>query len=163
MTAIVFALGPGGARLDPDSPRAAPTTGFEWWHVDANDPDAAESLDALELPPFAVDAMLAQTTRPFARIEADAVLTILRGVNLNDGADPEDMISIRVHAKANRVVTCTLRRLRALEDCRAGMEAGRVNGPGALLALLARRLGERMEGTLSALLETVTDLEEQIL
>jgi len=48
--------------------------------------------------------------------EGDNLLVILRGVNLNPGAEPDDMISIRMWVEADRVISLRYPKLRAVGD-----------------------------------------------
>jgi zinc transporter len=50
----------------------------------------------------------------------------LRGVNLNLGADPDDMIAIRIWIDGNRVISTRARRLMAAHDTRERLARCRV-------------------------------------
>ena len=87
-------------------------------------------------------------------------LLILRGVNLNPGSDPEDMVSLRMWITAGRILTVRHRRVMAVTDVRRQLEGG--TGPhnsGELVAELAERLSERMEPVLADLEDRTDDLE----
>jgi len=61
--------------------------------------DKSTSLQLLEnaIPASIVDSLLAEDTRPlFEQYDEQSFLLILRGVNLNDNADPADMLSVRI-------------------------------------------------------------------
>ena len=69
-----------------------------WVHLQS---DRAETLDWIEthlayLPDAVRDSLTANITRPRLQPYGDGVLLNLRGVNHNPGAEPEDMISIRI-------------------------------------------------------------------
>ncbi|MEL7215631.1 MAG: zinc transporter ZntB [Pseudomonadota bacterium] len=137
-----------------------------WGHLDAGQPavrDWLEEVLAAE-DPIVLDALLAPSTRPvFVQHGAGAVL-ILRGVNLNAGADPEDMISLRLWADARGVISMGLRKLRAVEDLDQQLAGGQgPGGSGALVAALAGRICARMEPTLEALDDVIADLEQSVL
>ena len=58
------------------------------------------------LSEFACDLLLEEATRPrLLDLGAESLLVFLRGVNLNPGAEPEDMVSLRVFADARRVIS----------------------------------------------------------
>lgn len=138
--------------------------GALWVHLDAKSDGVDHWLrDKAGLDPVVVDALLASETRPRCEPFAEGVLLILRGVNLNPGADPEDMVSIRIWADAERVISTRLRHLMAVEDVRGTLEAGK--GPvstGDLVGRLAARLIERMEATIEELGDRVAGLEEHL-
>ncbi|OUD09440.1 hypothetical protein BVC71_06185 [Marivivens niveibacter] len=100
-----------------------------WAHLDGKHPDAAEwvsaELDYLDLQ--AREALLDVDTRPRIKVVQDGVILILRGINDNDGEDPEDMASIRIYADEHRIVTVARKRIMAIERMEAAMDAG--HGP----------------------------------
>jgi zinc transporter len=85
-------------------------------------------------------------------------------VNLNVGADPEDMVSIRVWVDAGRVISLRNRRLMAVQDLRDAIEKGDVPAtPGALLIDIAAYMIDRMGPVLADLNDAVDELEEEVL
>ncbi|MDA8855849.1 hypothetical protein N9I82_01855 [Alphaproteobacteria bacterium] len=60
--------------------------------------------------------------RVFCR--SGGVLLILRGVNLNENASPEDMVSIRLWIDPHRIISLQRRKLKAIGDLVANIEAG---------------------------------------
>ncbi len=89
-----------------------------WVHLDGTHAQARSWIEAnlSYLDPHAISALLAEETRPRATWIGDGVLVILRGVNLNDGAEAEDMVSVRIWVDAQRVVSVARWRVRAGED-----------------------------------------------
>lgn len=142
-----------------------PGSGFLWIHLNRTPSDTREwLLDRSGLDPVMVNALLEEETRPRSVRQADGLLVILRGVNLNPGADPEDMVSIRAWIDRDRAITIRRRRLLAAQDIRERYESGA--GPrssGEFLATLADRLIDRMAPVLDDLAERLDDLEEQVL
>jgi len=136
-----------------------------WVHLDAT---AAQSEQWLRersgLSPYVVDGLLASETRPHCDWFDNGVLLILRGVNLNPGEAPEDMVSIRIWIEENRVITTRLRKLMAVQDIRSQLETG--HGPistGHLVARLASRLAERMDPVIGDMSDRLAELETRIL
>lgn len=137
-----------------------------WVHLDGRHPDTRSwienELDYLD--PLAIDALLAEETRPRI-VEFDrGALLILRGVNLNQDAQPEDMVSIRVWIDAHRIVSVQLRPLKAVRDIQDRLAAG--TGPkhsGEFIAMLSARLFERMEPVMTDLHMALDDVEEEVL
>lgn len=133
-----------------------------WVHLSADHPHTQDWI-AEQMPYLdetVPEALTAASTRSRASRIGKGVLAVLRGLNFNDGKDPEDMVAIRVWAEAERIVTLSRQRVRALEDIAGAITAG--EGPdssGEFLALLAERLNSRME-PLIADLDTETDALE---
>ncbi|UXX82723.1 zinc transporter ZntB [Roseovarius pelagicus] len=163
-----FALmldGAGGAvSVDLDGPIPAPAEGgFLWVHVMQAAGTSAEWLAALGGDGLVEAALMAEETRPRCTVLDETVLMNLRGVNLNPGAQPEDMVSMRIWAGARQIVTVTRRQVQALGDLRTRSEAGKAPAsPAELIARLALRLADRAEPVVAELNERIDDLEEQV-
>lgn len=137
-----------------------------WVHLDASESNASSwfTNHATELDGLIVEALLAEETRPRLLEHEDGVLLILRGVNLNLNAAPEDMVSIRLWIDANRIISVRLRKLKAVSDIVENLKIGK--GPtnsGDFIAELSRRLFDRMEPVFSSLDEELDDLEENVM
>lgn len=138
---------------------------WTWLHLNMNNADAQKWIRAQsDIPYAAKNALLAGETRPRVTQFEKGLVVNLRGVNLNEGAEPEDMISIRIWADKNRVITTRRRRLKAAQDIRAEIaEGARFANPGALVSRLASRLTLRMTPFVEDIEEAVDSLEDQIL
>jgi zinc transporter len=100
--------------------------GLLWVHLDRAGPDAGRWLgEEAGLDPVVSRALLAEDVRPREVRIDDALLVTLRGVNLNPGADPEDMVAVRIWLEPMRIVTVRHRRLMAIGDLREALAAGR--------------------------------------
>lgn len=155
----------GGRKLTLDELEAAdPSAGWVWAHFDATQDDARRWLrEESGLDTFVVDALLSDMTRPrFTEVDGGALLN-LRGINLNENAEPEDMVSIRIWVGGNRVISARRRRLKAVLDIeeRLQKETGPRHG-GELVAMLAGRLLDRMEPTFRELDQTVDATEDEV-
>ncbi|MEM7729627.1 MAG: zinc transporter ZntB [Pseudomonadota bacterium] len=138
--------------------------GYSWYHFDRNDPatqalfDAEESVDVV-----ATRTLLAADTRPRTIVRGRDVLINLRGVNLNEGADPEDMIPLRFFVQPGRVISCNGKPLKAIGDMVERLSSQTVSRtPGGFIASFALALIERMTPTITELNERVDELEELI-
>jgi zinc transporter len=108
-------------------------------------------------------ALLAEETRPRVAVQGDDLLVILRGVNLNPGAEPDDMVSIRSWIEESRAVSVQLRPLRAVEDIRDDITAGR--GPrnaADFLEGVTRKLADRMAPVIGAIDDRADALEGEV-
>ncbi len=137
-----------------------------WVHFDANDPNSREWLETkLDfLDSIIVQALLADETRPRILQFDQGTLLILRGVNLNENAKPEDMVSIRLWIDHSRIISVRRRKLKAVTDIRERLLAGK--GPknsGEFITMLTNRLFGRMEPVFSELDEKLDDAEEQVM
>ena len=143
----------------------SPADGPLWVHLDRSAPEATRwlSQDA-GLPDIAVPALAAGETRPRTFLAGEGVVTVLRGVNLNPDADPDDMVAIRIWADSDRVITVRQRRLMTPRDILADLTE-RHNGPKTapeLFLRLAERLMERMNGVIVRLDEQLDEIETRL-
>ena len=137
-----------------------------WVHLQADDPRSDDWVEAQMsyLPEAVQDALIAEATRPRLAVLGEGLLLNLRGVNLAEGADPEDMVSIRIWAEAARIVTLSRRPLSSVEEMQARYEAGQ--GPetaGTFLAMLIEDMTERIGHVINEVDVAADDLEERLL
>ena len=135
-----------------------------WIHLDYSQPAAKEWLDGLAtLDPIIKSNLIDDDTRPRSLVHQNGVFLSLRGVNLNPGSDPEDMIAVRLWADEKFIITSNRRRLLSLEDVRDSLKAG--NGPtssASFISLLVERLAVRADTVIQQLEEQLDQLEEDI-
>lgn len=163
---VINGDGTGGALTGKDISKAIKDDKLAWVHLDATKPESRTWLEKEigYLDPLILDALLAEETRPRILEFEHGVLLILRGVNLNENAKPEDMVSIRLWIDKHRIVSIRRRKLKAVQDIREKLEAGK--GPknaGEFLTALSSRLFERMEPAFLELDEKLDDIEEHVM
>ncbi|MEZ5714364.1 MAG: zinc transporter ZntB [Paracoccaceae bacterium] len=167
-----FAMGLDGtvSELDPEDrslaelAAEAPDGGFVWCHVDLAIDGADAWLRGAPLDSVILDALTAAETRPRCTLHGDGALLNLRGVNLNPGAEPEDMVSLRLWVTGRLVVSAQLRQLKALLDVVDAARRGQgPDSPAELIARLALRMADRAEPVVAGLNERIDDLEEAVL
>ena len=140
---------------------ALPEGGWRWIHLHREGERTEPWLLEGEMPPItAARAMLEEDTRPrYVPFDLGGML-ILRGVNLSEGAEPEDMVSLRLFAAPGWVVTVVSRRLRAVDRLTTETEEGRAPpSPTAFLQRLVHDLRAKVEPVLDDLEEDVANLE----
>ncbi|NII09575.1 zinc transporter ZntB [Oleiagrimonas sp. C23AA] len=158
--------GKGGARaMDWDDIRRwQPATGPVWIHLDYSVEHARQWLSEQSgLDEVATRALLREETRPRTSNMGEGTLVVLRGVNLNPEADPEDMVSIRLWIDRERIISAGKRSLLSVGDVMQALEQGR--GPrttGGLLASFSIRITQRMEGPMAELEDRAGQLEEDV-
>ncbi|KPJ92034.1 MAG: hypothetical protein AMJ55_10430, partial [Gammaproteobacteria bacterium SG8_15] len=90
----------------------SPEQGILWTHFDRSVEQTVNYLhEESNLDPLVVEALLEQETRPRAVQTSQGLLVVLRGVNMNPGANPEDMVAIRIWVDATRVISVRRRKL----------------------------------------------------
>jgi len=146
----------GWDELDPAGPI--------WVHMDRTVPRVQKWLaEEAELDEIVIDALLAEGTRPRASSIADGLLVILRGVNLNPGAEPDDMIAIRMWLDHHRVITLRHYRFQTVRDLRHLVEAGKgPNAPIGVMTYIADGLVDKMWPVVENLRSLIDGVEDQL-
>jgi zinc transporter len=134
---------------------------FDWYHLHRDSRETSATLKALKLDSFITDALMAEDTRPRFTVHGDGAIIILRGVNLNQGEEPTDMVSVRFWVEKNLVVGIWIKRIFAISDIRDSIDRGNVpSSPADLMARIAYRLVDRAEPIVATLSEEMDNLEE---
>ena len=167
---LVFALcldgNGGGQPLTLEQARQwKATDGILWLHLDYTGEVAKQWMTQESgIDPVMVEALTAKETRPRSIVHKGNMLVILRGVNLNPGTDPEDMVSVRFWIESNRIISLRHRRVMAVDDIRQAVLVG--DGPkssGEFLEELSDRLVQRMGIVISEVDDQVDALEDELL
>ncbi|MDH3643975.1 MAG: zinc transporter ZntB [Gammaproteobacteria bacterium] len=154
--------GDGGAReIDGPIGVAELAEGESLWlHIDYSFPDAETWLADQGLDLNLLDSLVRADSRPRSLTEASGTLLVLRGVNTNPGADPEDMVSIRVWLEPRRIISVRQRKLLSVVDIRTALAQGK--GPRDCehwLAMLLERLADRIAIVVDDIEEVVAEVE----
>ncbi|MFD0986963.1 zinc transporter ZntB [Methyloligella solikamskensis] len=167
---LVFACvldGKGGAKrigweaLDSWSAEDGPL----WVHLDS----AAEAThrwleETAGLSELSRRVLLEEETRPRVLTTDDGLLAILRAVNLNAGADPDDMVALRMCVTAKRLITIRYRPVMTPRDMLSDLVDKRMGAESVpeLFVRLTERLTERMNTVVVELDETLDEVEEHL-
>jgi len=135
-----------------------------WIHLDRRTRETHDWIrTGAGLDPIVAEALLQEDTRPRVEAFEGGVLVILRGVNLNPGADPEDMISIRCWLEPTRIITLRSYHVVAIASIRERIERGQ--GPASVSSLFAdlvRGLLDRLGAIVVELTETLEQHDEVV-
>ena len=136
-----------------------------WLHFSRFSEEArAWLVESGTLPILVCDVLFQEETRPRAFRYDNAMVLNLRGVNLNEGASPQDLISLRIYADQDLLVTTRAHRVFAIEDLKKLVESGTAPGSNwSKMAFLSDRLTEQLEPVTQRLEEKVDDLEADML
>lgn len=156
----------GGKRLDwEDIYRWKPEDGVLWVHLNYTQARAQQWLaENSGQDDIVYGNLLAEDTRPRSTVHKKGLLLTLRGVNTNPGADPADMVTVRIYITNNLIISTRNRRLLSINDIVQALDSG--DGPkasGEFLVFLTDRLSMRLDNVINELEETVDLLEEEVL
>lgn len=139
-----------------------PESGLLWFNLDINHPDARKILKhRAGLDAFTIAALTEDETRPRVFTHGDGLIAILRGVNLNPGAEPDDMVSVRIWIDQNRIVTTRKRNLQSLNDIQEALQSH--TGPVSaadFLSTLTNRLIYHIGSLTVSIEDSIAGLEE---
>lgn len=158
--------GAGGARElnDDEVDNWRPADGLLWVDVDQNSRAGKIWLaEKSGLTPNVASILLAGETRPRSLVEGDGLIAVLRGINMNPGAVPDDMVAVRLSITGNEIITSSRRRVLSLEDLRTDLLAG--NGPttaGEFLVSLTNALSGRIESAVENIEDMIAALDERM-
>lgn len=142
-----------------------PHNAYQWLQFDLTKPDTSQTIRSIDgLDELFVEALLKEETRPRLLISNDDMLFMLRAVNLAEGADPEDMVSVRMLVSKNRIITCQRRSILSVNDLVSQVEAG--NSPKStahFLVYLCERLIFRMGDFMEDIEDRSAEIEELVL
>lgn len=142
-----------------DDINSKPSAGC-WFHLERDAEGLQAWLTQAGIPEPLIDAMTEEDTRPrFQRLKEGFVL-LLRGVNLNEGAVPEDMLSLRILSYKGVIYTFRKRPFRAITHIRESLE--RQDGPDDLndfMVHLVEQLNLRIEDVIDAVELNIEKIE----
>jgi zinc transporter len=138
--------------------------GLFWFHLNYTDAQAGDWLlgSGLLSAPVA-QSLLDEETRPRVLHHGAGLLLTLRGVNLNPGAEPEDMVSIRLWIQDGLIISTRKRRLSSVKTIQTMLADG--EGPcnsGEFLAVLLRLMTDNIGSVIEELEDRMAEVEEEI-
>jgi zinc transporter len=161
--------GQGGAvpvsagALTAEPGMKAPEGGYLWLHFQLEEGGAWAPAN-LPLRPSVHRALFAEETRPRLVTIGGGLQVNLRGVNLNEGRRPEDMLSLRLYLDEGLIVSVRKQRSVAVEEIRRRMAKGQApKSTGALLLRIIGGLNDRIEPVVDELADRVDLYEERAL
>lgn len=135
-----------------------------WVHLNyENDDDLAVIAEHFALDEIIVEALTAESTRPRVTPFDKGLLMALRGVNLNPGANPEDMVSIRVWVNEHIMVSTSKRHLKSVDELREDFaKRNGAKNSAELVVALVERLVWHMSEFVDEMEDVIADLERSI-
>ncbi len=162
MPLCVFDIYEDGTAQVPDDDHLTGPGRYRWWHYDLADPTLAPWL-ATHLPDIPAGALLQPETRPRCDEYDDGLILNLRGINLNEGQQTDQMVSVRMWVTDAVVVTVRMRRIFAIDELRelASQNAAPPR-PSAFLEALVSRLTARVQIEVARLAERTAFYESDL-
>lgn len=125
-------------------------SGVLWIRLNYRQPEAADWLEHSGFfDPVVVESLQDENSRPRSTLLEEGLLLSLRGVNLNEGNDPEEMIALMMWCEEHLVLTSRDQHLKAFADLEHALLQG--HGPKTISQFL------------STLIDQLTDATDQVL
>lgn len=137
-----------------------------WVHLDGNEKSTKKWLESEVdyLDHLIIDALIAEESRPRVMEFETGLLIILRGVNLNQNAEADDMVSVRMWIDHERIITIQMRDMKAVFDIRDQIESGKtIKNSGEFLYNLLYQILANTSPFLYSLSDKVDALEEKVM
>jgi zinc transporter len=156
----------GGEQLSwPSISTWAPEQGVLWLYLDYTVERCERWLaEDSGLDPVIREALLDPDPRPHCLVtDTDGLMLIIRGVNLERGADPEDMVSVRVWCDRHRVICMRHRKVAAMKVMHRRVMHGK--GPttvGEFLVDMTAEIIDRVAAVADALEDSVAAIEDAV-
>lgn len=155
-----------GAPINAKAASHSDDSELTWWHLDALKAETPDFLQKdIGLSPLIVNALLAEDTRPRIQEFENGLLIILRGVNTNENARPEDMIALRIWIEDDKIITIRRRPLKTARDLaeRAELKQFQAQKSGDILSFIISRLLFHTVPVVSDFEDKCDDLEELVI
>ena len=117
MPICAFDIFPDGTTKVPNDTALTGNGTYRWWHYDLTDPSLPEWARR-HLPEIPAGALLQPETRPRCDRFEDGLILNLRGINMNEGSDADQMISVRMWIADDVVITVRRRKVFAVDEIR---------------------------------------------
>lgn len=139
--------------------------GYDWIHLPLEDQEALEWLKGSSCADTHIKMLItADDTRPRSHLDDYELFLNIRAANLNEDAEAEDMLALRMFAAKNVIITAAKMPLKAVDDM-ARKTAGRHGSasPFIFLADLTHKVIDRMEPVIERMVDQMDNFEVTML
>jgi zinc transporter len=157
-----------GKTAENMSPEALPPIKHEddyiWLQLNFAAQESRKLLQSLNINESTIHALTKAESRPRVAVSNEELLLIVRGINKIRGEKPENMISIRILATRNLLITCQKKSLISIQDLIT--EIGQGNPPlstGDFIVRLNERLVMNMSDTMENIEDRAIAMEERVI
>ncbi len=141
------------------------SSGTLWFHIDSQNEESVEWLYKKSgLEEITCKALLNSDSRPRVTITPKGILATLRGINLNPGSDPEDMIFLHLWIEEKRIISIRQHKVKAVENVYNSLKSG--IGPKNVAGFIVSILIELTKGIgeiVNEIYDEVDDLEDEVI
>lgn len=130
---------------------------FIWSHLDVKSEKTAEWLKRNSgLSEIVINELLSEETRPRVLVDEQGILINIRGLNLNQDSDEEDMVSLHMWIEPGRIITTRSERVFTMNEINE--QYLKNSGPKTINDFLIKVI----DGITNKISEYIYDMEEKI-
>lgn len=135
-----------------------------WLHFNYTKDEAKEWISTKNgIDEIAVDALLADETRPRTIVLKDNLLLALRGVNLDPNSKPEDMKSIRLFISQNLIISTSRRTILSVTEMIEELKKGSgIKSSSEFIIELTYKMIDRIDDVIEKIHDRCDTLEDTI-
>ena len=135
-----------------------------WLHFNYTKNEAKEWISTKNgIDEIAVDALLADETRPRTIVLKDNLLLALRGVNLDPNSKPEDMKSIRLFISQNLIISTSRRTILSVTEMIEELKKGSgIKSSSEFIIELTYKMIDRIDDVIEKIHDRCDTLEDTI-
>ncbi len=136
-----------------------------WLHLDYTYPESAEWLQNTPLLPEVVrDGLAGESMRPKITRLGDGTMITLRGINFNNDARPDQLVTIRVYMTDKLIVSTRHRKVYSIDNVLNDLQSGTgPTGSGHWLVDIADGLTDHTSEFIEDLHDKIIDLEDDLM
>ena len=152
-------------KLAPDQvPDIQQEADYIWLQLNFSASETRSILEKMEINELTINALTKEESRPRVAITPEELLLVVRGINMNKGEKPENMISVRILATKNLLITCQKKKLKSVDDLIAELEQGNLpKTTGDFIVRLNERLVVNMSDVMEDIEELAIEIEERVI
>ncbi|SFT06615.1 zinc transporter [Sulfitobacter marinus] len=164
MPICVFDIYPDGTTTVPTDTNLTGPGAYRWWHFDLSD-EMLEPWAREHLHDIPAGSLVQKQTRPRCDQFNGGLILNLRGINMNEGQDADEMVSVRMFVESDLLITVRRTRVFALDTLRQLAEVQNAPpSPAEFLEGLVARLTARVQEHVAGIYEQTdffeVDLED---
>ena len=161
---VLLSINSRGQDLD-DAYGSTPPGTWTWLHLAQKDTNAREwILNSSGIPSSEAQALIADHARPRCVQTDTGLLFVGRGINLDAGAVPEDMKSIRVWIEKDRIITVVKRRMRSAEAIAEQFDSGQPpSSPASVLVQLFSQMIQRIAPLVQEIGDSLDEIQYSVI
>jgi len=164
-TYYIDSVGRTATKTDPAAlPAIKHENDYIWLQLNFAVTEVKQILQSLNINELNIHALTKAESRPRVAVSNDELLLIVRGINKIKGEKPENMISVRILATRNLLISCQKKTLTSIQNLLADIEQG--NPPlstGDFIVRLNERIVINMGDTMENIEERAIAMEERVM